>query len=188
MRRRGGLLSPAFADALTNLLIVFVALFILSFIQIHEASKKVIEQPDYRASIIIIAEWSDESNDDVDIYVQNPNEEIVFFTQRDIGWMNLDRDMRGKVLDKSDISRETVTIRKLIPGEYIVNLHMFGKRDPKPTSVKVRVLKTINGYAVISETITLLSVEREEQTIVRFTTDLNGNITDLNKRSKRFIR
>ena len=51
-----------------------------------------------KAEYIITVDWDDSLEDDVDLWVRDPNGEIVSYLQKDAGWLHLDRDDRGVVL------------------------------------------------------------------------------------------
>ena len=69
--------------------------------------------------------------DDVDAVVEDPQGGLVWYHNRDSGLMHLDRDDRGNLADKitskgevisNPINQETVTVRGLQSGEYVINL------------------------------------------------------------------
>lgn len=187
-RPRGGLLSPSFADALSTLIIIFIALFVLTIIRFNDPSKRIIEQLDYRAAFIIIAEWKDGSRDDVDLWVEAPGGMRISYSNKDGGWINLDRDMQGQNFDASGIARETVHIRKITAGEYVVNVHLYAKRTDGPVPVTIKIVRTIGSYTIVHEETIVLNEQREELTVLRFTLNDKGQIVDKNKLSKRLFR
>lgn len=178
----------AFLDLFLNALLGFVFLFIVSWLLINPVAKNKVV--DAKGEFIVTISWEDNNPDDVDLWVQDPIGNKASFRQKDIGVMNLDRDDMGLLNDKivladgkvieAKTNREVLTIRGIIPGEYIVNLHMYNKREKKKsTEVKVDVLK-LNPYAVIATRTITLTKHGEEVTVIRFNVDSDGSITDIN--------
>ena len=138
--------NTAFLDILFNTLLGFVALFFLAFIQMNpkeEENKKNIEA---KAEFVITFTWNSEHDDDVDAYVEDPQGHLVMFKRREDGLMHLDRDDLGHRNDIIQSGEETiqyaenqeiVTIRGIIEGEYTVNIHMYLKKHPNATTVKI---------------------------------------------------
>lgn len=170
----------------------FASLFVLSYIQIKEKNTVSKHNVEIKAEFIITVTWPSEQDCDVDTYVQDSNNSLVFFKAREDGLMHLDRDDLGHTNDlNSDGSvgflenREVVTIRGIVAGEYTVNVHMFAKRKIEgPTPVVVR-LEKINPYKGIINKIVNLENTGDEKTAFRFTLDKNGNILELNDASKK---
>lgn len=183
--------DKAFLDLFLNALLGFVLLFIISWLLINPVAKNKII--DAKGEFIITATWDDESNDDVDLWVQDPEGNIASFRQREVGIMHLDRDDLGMANDKIVLSdgttieiktnREVLTVRGIIPGEYTVNLHMFSKRNDNPTTVKVEIQK-INPYSIVVEKSVILETRGQEVTVIRFTVNQEGNVTKLSELPK----
>jgi len=187
MRRDYG--SPtAFFDLIFNILCCFIVLFSISFLLM---SRKIDEDRKIRANaeFMITSTWPKYSDDDVDTYVEDPLGNIVFFNRREEGLMHLDRDDLGK---RSDTIRtadgtvftvkenqEIVTIRGIIPGEYVVNVHMYYDRSPAvPTPVTVKLEKLNPQVDLITAGKVLLERTADEKTAFRFVIDGSGAVTD----------
>ena len=110
--------------------------------------------------------------------------------------MHLDRDDRGLfadriVLDGKEISnpinQETVTVRALQAGEYVVNLlhYQSNYAEPLPVTVKVEKLNPAVSL-VFYGTRELLGVG-DEQTAVRFTIDSEGAVVGTNELPKALL-
>ena len=187
----------AVIDLLFNTLVGFVFLFVLAFILINPVAKK--SNVEVIAEFIITTSWPDGSADDIDTWVKDPAGNVVGFKQKDRGLMNLDRDDLGrsndtiKTLNGDEIyirqNIEHVTIRGIIPGEYIVNVHLYrraartdvGKADYyELIPVRVNVEK-LNPYGVVYIKDVKLAFKGEEKTVLRFTVNEDGNITDINE-------
>jgi len=123
-------------------------LVIVAVIMMNEKDpkKKVTEA---KAEYMIVVEWPHERDDDVDTYVEDPNGKLVFFRRREDGLMHLDRDDVGWRNDRIQLpdgtfaevklNREVVSLRGIIPGEYVVNVHMYSMRSTDPTPVTIRL-------------------------------------------------
>ena len=144
-----------FVDLLFNVLIGFVFLFIVSFLLINPIAKRA--DIEVKAEFLITVMWPDDLEDDVDTYVEDPVGNLVWFRSREPGLMHLDRDDLGKRNDEVTTAagtilfpenREIVTLRGVIPGEYIINIHMYFKVGQEPVPVTIQIDK-INPYSVV---------------------------------------
>ena len=126
-----------FTDLLFNILVGFAFLFIIAFILIKPEAKK--HDFERRAEFVVVLEWDHDQSDDIDLYVQDPTGGRVSFRNPIVNFMHLDKDDLGYVNDivmnvdgtitKVNINREVVTIRGIIPGEYIINVHYYSTRQ-----------------------------------------------------------
>src|SRR5258708_37767948 len=101
-----------------------------------------------KAEFLITMTWPDEHPDDIDLYVQDPTGKLVWYNQREVGLMTLERDDRGDTNDftmvekkkiRLPIREELVSLRGTLPGEYTVNIHLYQHiaKMPVPVSIKV---------------------------------------------------
>ena len=86
-----------FTDLLFNILLGFTFLFFITILFINPISK--LGNVNLKAEYIITVDWQDNLPDDVDIWVQDPNGEIVSYLKKDAGWLHLDRDDQGIIND-----------------------------------------------------------------------------------------
>ena len=184
----------AFVDFLFILLLAFISMFILALLLINPVPKK--SEIERKAEYIITLEWDDKSHDDIDIWIEDPVNNILSFRNRVAGLMHLDKDDLGQINDVIylpdgtqqviELNREVVTFRGWIKGEYVVNVHMYTKRSDGDASVKVTMLK-INPYKLLWEENILLTQRGQELTVRRFTLNLQGDITKTSTVEKLFI-
>jgi len=183
--------DTAFLDLLFNSLIGFVGLFFLAYILVNPKSEEE-KKLDSKAEFVIIVSWDKDFDDDVDSYVQDPEGHLVSFKRREDGLMHLDRDDLGHRNDvvetqfgeiKFEENREIVTIRGIIPGEYVINVHMYKKMTDKPVTVKIQLDK-INPYSVVVQKEVNLNVAGAEKTAFRFVIDKDGSVTNVNSLPK----
>jgi len=173
--------STSFIDLLFNLLLVFVSLFVLSFILINPQSEQ--NKIDPNAAFLITISWPGSLNDDVDLWVEDPRGNLVFFNRKEAGLMYLDRDDLGRereVITNDDgavisveKNQETVIVRGSMSGEYTINIYMYSKIGDGPVPVMVQVLK-INPFAVIHEETIILKEDSEEKTVIKYSLDKDG--------------
>jgi hypothetical protein len=187
--------SPtAFFDLIFNILCCFVVLFSISFLLM---SRKIEEDKKIRsnAEFMISSTWPKLSDDDIDLYVEDPFGNIVFFRRREEGLMHLDRDDIGRRSDtvrgadgsvyQIEENREIVTIRGIIPGEYVVNVHMYLDRvkdSPTPVTVKVEKLNPL--VTLVTSSTVLIGNTGDEKTAFRFTIDAGGEVTGTSSLAK----
>jgi hypothetical protein len=188
--------NTSFLDLLFNTLVGFVLLFIISFLLINPSLKKADIKT--KAEFMITVTWSDNSRDDVDTWLQDPAGNVVHFRQRDIGMAHLDRDDLGAVNDtirlkdgrtiKYTHNQELTTIRGFITGEWVLNVHMYKKRDPSPTPVEVRIDKLNPKVQTILYKKIVMNQTWEEITIARFVMTSQGDIIDWDDLPKNLLQ
>ena len=184
----------AFIDFLFILLLVFISMFILALLLINPIPKK--SEIERKAEYIITLEWDDKSHDDIDIWIEDPVNNILSFKNKVAGLMHLDKDDLGQINDiiylpdgtrqVVELNREVVTFRGWIKGEYIVNVHMYTKRSDRKASVKIIMLK-INPYRLLWEDNLSLTHQGQELTVRRFTLNQKGDMIKTNTIEKLFI-
>ncbi len=161
--------TVAFIDILFNILIGFVFLFLIAFLLINPITKKNdIISP---AEFLIVLSWPPELNDDIDLWMKGPGGETVGFRSKEVGIFHLERDDLGSANDTIDYlektilvtkNQETIAIRGIYPGEYLVSVMYYATYDfnnpKKNIPINVEVVK-INPYKIIySENKTLTSI------------------------------
>lgn len=187
--------NTSFLDLLFNTLVGFVFLFIISFLLINPSIKKADIKT--KAEFVISVTWDDNSIDDVDTWLQDPVGNVLHFRQKDIGMAHLDRDDLGTINDViilDDGSRveyphnqELTTIRGFIRGEWVLNVHMYNKRDTKPTLVEVRIDKLNPKVETIFYKKIVMKREWEEITVSRFVMTNEGDIINWDDLPKALI-
>ena len=199
-----------FTDMLFNILVGFAFLFIIAFLLIKPEAKK--QDFDRKAEFVVVLEWDHDQPDDIDLYVQDPTRSKVHFRLPITNFMYLDKDDLGYANDivknvdgtitKVNINREVVTIRGIIPGEYIINVHYYSSRNwtgqgtfrntadivservsvdrhgqGKPTGKQLTVkieLHKVDPYKIWWIGEKTFTHRGQEETFVRFTIDQEG--------------
>ena len=186
----------AFIDLLFNTLVGFVFLFVMAFILINPIAKK--SNVEIVAEYIIKITWPTDSPDDIDLWMRDPLGNFVGFKSKDVGLMSLNRDDLGTSNDtvydpkgkpiKVFRNEEMVTIRGIVPGEYIVNVHYYnkkvaveqnGEKNYVPMPIQVQIEK-INPYNVVFAREVFLDRRGHEVTVTRFTVNEDGSVTNFN--------
>ena len=214
-----------FTDMLFNILVGFAFLFIVAFLLIKPEAKK--QDFERKAEFVVVMEWDHDQPDDIDLYVQDPTGNKVHFRLPITNFMYLDKDDLGYANDivknvdgtitKVNINREVVTIRGIIPGEYIINAHYYSSRKAeaalsvlsgerrgdseiisvarhgqgKPTEKELTVkieLHKVNPYKILWIGEKPFNRRGQEETFVRFTIDQQGNlIGGFSHEEKKFV-
>ena len=205
-----------FTDMLFNVLVGFAFLFIVAFLLIKPEAKK--EDFERKAEFVVVMEWDHDQPDDIDLYVQDPTQNKVHFRLPIINFMYLDKDDLGFANDvvrykdgtttKVNINREVVTIRGIIPGEYIINAHYYSAREwtrlgqlttnsdipsrkidskNEPITVKIE-LHRVDPYKIMWVGEKKFFRKGHEETFVRFTIDKFGDqIGGFEYEEKKFV-
>ena len=149
-----------------------------------------------KAEILITVRWEDRHPDDVDTLVEDPQGNLIWYHNRDTGLMHLDRDDRGLFQDRvvldglevsSPINQETVTVRALQPGEYVVNVLHYQSNYPDPLPVTIKVEKLNPEVRLVYYGTRELTGVGDEQTAVRFTIGADGRVTGTNELRKNLL-
>ena len=188
-----------FTDLLFNILVGFAFLFIIAFLLIKpEAKKKDFER---RAEYIVVLEWDAGAKDDIDLYVEDPLGGIASFRHPRVNFMHLDKDDLGVRNDTTvmadgstttiKINREVMTIRGIIPGEWVINAHYYSayayasaNGDSKIISkskddyfITVRIeLHRVNPYQILWVGEKKFTTKGQEETFLRWRIDKMGGI------------
>jgi hypothetical protein len=184
-----------FTDLLFNALLGFVFMFVIAYMLINPQAKS--GAVDIKAEYIITTNWPDNHPDDIDTYVEDPVGDIAWYHSKEAGLVHLDRDDRGNYRDtitvngrkiQNALNQETVTIRGIVPGEYVVNVvhYVANSTDPVPVSVKVERVNP--AVEVLYYDTIYLDHKGQEETVVRFTLDSDGNPSQVNSRFKSLTR
>jgi hypothetical protein len=193
MRRRSEI-GVGFTDLLFNALLGFVVMFVLAFLLINPVARTGAVDP--KAEFLITLTWPDGRPEDVDLYVEDPAANLVWFRQREAGLMHLDRDDLGQRNDFVEVAgrrivnplnQEVVSLRGIVPGEFVVNVHLYRANDGSefPATVKVEKLNpkvNLVFYGSVS-----LSEQGDERTAVRFALGPDGRVRDVNQLAKRIV-
>jgi hypothetical protein len=184
-----------FSVMLFKALQVVAFLFFIALLAINPEAKS--GKIDTKAEFIITMSWPDNHPDDIDLYTEDPLGNIVWYHQREAGFMVLDRDDRGGINNSvvvngqrvtSPMRQETVSIRGIVAGEYTVNVNHYLATTGAPVPVTVKVEKVNPTVQVVSYDTLTVDHTGEELTALRFRLANNGDVIDVNHRDKSLIQ
>ncbi len=179
--------QDAFTDLLFNALLGFGFMFVVAFTLISDPTEA--GKIESKAEVLITVRWEDRHPDDVDTIVEDPQGNLVWYHNRDTGLMHLDRDDRGLYQDRivldgveisNPINQETVTVRALKAGEYVVNVLHYQSNYGEPLPVSVKVEKLNPSVSLVHYGTLELTGVGDERTAVRFNIDANGDVSGTN--------
>ena len=84
--------------------------------------------------------------------------------------------VNGKTLT-NPLNQEVVTIRGIVPGEYVVNLHYYASETHEPVEAMVRVDRVNPVLKVVWYDKVVLEKKGDEKTALRFTVNEDGVLT-----------
>jgi len=198
----------SFLDILMNIILAFVIMFLLAFLQINE---KIVKTPqvESKAEVLVILTWSDYNNDDIDLWMRLPDGQTVNFNTKDMGFAHLERDDRGIGGDIVDLpeggrkfirlNKEVLTLRAMVPGRYDVNVQFYNVNEgvmydePRVTPVKAPfkgkvTLARINpSYEELDVAEVLMSAPGDEKTAFSFTINDELKIVDITHNPVLFV-
>ena len=186
--------ADPFSDLLFNSLLGISLLFFVAILFVNPRTKA--GDVDYKAYFVITVTWADGSPDDVDIWVEDPLSNKLWFRQREVGLLHLDRDDRGMEDDQlqaasevveSALNQEVVTIRGVVPGRYTVNLHYYKSNSGKPVAAVVRIFKLRPDYRVIVDKSLVLEREGAERTVANIKLGLDGEVKTVDQVPRRLV-
>lgn len=185
-----------FTDLLFNALLGFTMLFMIAITAISPPAKKMGDIP-AKAEMIVTTTWADGLSDDVDTWVEAPDGEVVWYRNPDGGLMHLDRDDRGSENDTllvdgkpvvNPLNQEVVTVRGVLPGEYVINVQRYHAADSNVLPVEVNVVKVNPVLKVVYYGKVDLPAQGAERTVVRFTVDRDGAVSGINTLQKQLVQ
>jgi len=180
-----------FLDLLFNTLLVFVFLFIVSSMMIEIEKKK--EGIQTKAEYVITVTWELDNPDDVDSWLRDPAGNIIWFRTKEFGLMHLDRDDLGLDNDKYILpdgtevfypyNQEITTIRGIVPGMWVFNIHLYRKKEMsyQGTKVEVKMEKLNPKVTTVFIRHYTLHQQGDEVTVARFNMSAAGEIIDMDE-------
>lgn len=187
--------TDPFYDMLFNMLIAFVFCFVIALLAFNPQARKVGDVP-AKAEFMVTVAWPDHNPNDIDAWVLEPSGKLLWFRQRDVGLLHLDRDDRGAKNNSvmaggqqvsSGARQEIVTLRGMVAGEYVVNAHYYESVDQQPVDVTVTVVKINPQAEIVFSGTQQIAAKGEERTLVRFSIDSAGQVTEVGTQAKALV-
>lgn len=178
-----------FTDILLNVLMGFSIMVFISFSLIRP--EMLTGDVELNAEYLMTLTWPDGNPDDMDIYVQDPGGNIAWYNSPEAGLLSLERDDRGLYKDtlvvngeriENMLNQESVTMRGIVPGEYVVNVHHYVANGVAPVPVTLKVERINPKLEVVFYGTAELDHRGDEVTMLRFTLDADGNYSNINDR------
>jgi hypothetical protein len=195
MARPKRLQSDPFTDLLFNALLGFTFLFLVAIMFMNPEAKTGIIDP--KAEYIITITWGDNRPEDIDTWVEDPDGRVIWFRNTEAGLLHLDRDDRGLLNDtitingeeiQNPLNQEVVTLRGVVKGEYVVNLHYYNDEGTnKSVDVNVRLVKVNPALEIIYYGTVTMDKQGDEKTAIRFVINRDGKISNINFLPKQIV-
>ena len=172
--------GTVFRDVLLLALIGFVAIVVMMLPHLKPTEE---EAQDHKApgNVIVEMHWPSEHKVDLDLWVKAPGELPVGFWNQGGRTFNLLRDDLGAEGDATDENYEVSYSRGIPPGEYVVNVHMYGA-NRTGTTIPVNVVVSVrlaggDTHQILKSSVKV-SRHNEEKTVFRFRLDDEGSLID----------
>lgn len=177
--------STSFLDVLFSLLLIFVLITTLLKTKTEQdASFK------QNALYLVVLNW--EGDADLDLWAQDPDGRQVGFNRREggdgslcslnrdcLGAKRTEQDSQGQIVSK--VNEEILSIRGIIPGEFIINVHSYNLNDcATPLNATVKLIKIKPFAELVIEKHDFVRTG-EELTYFRFTITKDGTVNDINR-------
>jgi hypothetical protein len=191
-RQRAYGFALSFQDMLMAMIAIYAFLFLIAFALIKPADAK--PGIESKAEYMISLEWPPGNCDDLDLHLLLPDGKEVNFKQREVEHAMLDHDDLGtngvyRIADgtvrRIPEHKEVITLRAIVPGTYVANVHVYAlgdgtpeePSDPKlPFPVKV-TLTRLNPIVVdIAQIEVLMTRLGEQRTAFQFLITERGDV------------
>lgn len=158
----------------------FAAMFLLSLAMITAAQKKEDQSLKRDVEYFIRIEWQGDSDNDVDMWLQDPTGDMIGYKDKQRNHMYLERDNLGNDANlkvPGHINEEVISLLKAVPGWYTLNLHWFERRtDNRNPEISYSIIKMKPTMQTIANGTAALKYKGQELTVLRFRMNKNGDI------------
>ncbi len=183
--------SSALHDIVFLMAAGFFILFMVALWYVNPIAK--LGKIDNKAEFVITMTWPADINSDMDTWVMDPNGILIWYSAKtpNDSPVALERDDLGHsndtiIVDGSPVvikqNQENISIRAILPGEYVVNVFWYSNTSGAvtiPVTLKVEKLNpTVKKIFYTVEPVKF-TYRGQEKTIVRFTVDPDGSVSDV---------
>lgn len=183
----------AWCDMLYGQLATFTFLFIVAFVVLRPEAKKQ-DGVELKAEYLITMTWPDGNLDDVDLHVRLPDGSMVNFRSKEVAYVMLDHDDRGINGQYTNAEgkvmllrghKEVATVRAIVPGTYVANVHIYRvndsyldqKSDPVlPYAVQVTLTRLNPQVEDVASADVVMSEVGQQKTAFAFTVQEDGSV------------
>jgi hypothetical protein len=158
--------------------LVVVVDFLVAVVQMQQA---VIERASFRTpSVSTYGQYAvtltSSTDDDLDLYVRDPDGHVAWFAQLQAGPLSLEHDMiPGRSDPVRDGVHELTTIRESTPGEYVANVDVYDGAAPATATLQLWTLRGFTKRVVLTRRLHLQGVGTE-RTAFRFRLGPSGDV------------
>ena len=184
---------PPYTDLM--MCIVGVTALIMSALLIRPVSESVKDfHP--KAEYLVTLTWDDNKDVDLDLWLTSPSGDVVYYGNKELPNIALDRDSLGKPSNSSKNpdgtvavsgNQEIIAIRAIMPGFYVVSVNYYAGRDENgqgyalhdariPTPFKIELLKVNPKISVVSSYTGTAASVYQTQNVIAFTVLPDGTI------------
>lgn len=121
--------------------------------------------------------WPRKCGADLDLYVRQPDGEIVFFHHKSGSAVHLENDLIPSTGHgyRADLNGERAIVRAVMPGEFVVNVHDYQNTDcVTPIRARVELWRLRGEDARVTRRGLLIDGTGDEQTAFRFSLRPSG--------------
>jgi hypothetical protein len=119
--------------------------------------------------------WPRKCDADEDLYLRQPDGQIVFFGRLNASNAHLEHDLipgRGRYAGQANFER--ITLRGNMPGEYTVNVHTYDDNHCSRTRVRVQLWQLQGDDRLVTSRVLRMVGYGDEQTAFRFSLHAEG--------------
>lgn len=164
-----------------------------------------VAEKDYhpKAEYMIVLNWPDESNVDLDLWLKNPDELLVWYKNKEISNIALDRDSRGSVSNEKKTAdgttvrsgnEEIIAIRSIIPGKYTIAVTYYndnGSVYGNPVSTVEYTVKIYKVNPVMAQIVLehgTMKLIKQIDKVLSFQIDPDGKIEVVTTDPESFLK
>lgn len=179
-------------QSITDFLFILLCCITLFFILTLMDIKKKNEGIKHKAEFVITMTWDKKDQNDMDLWLKDPNGNIIYYKDKQSQAMFLDRDDLGHQNDEIiingvkkiiEINQEIISIRAIVPGRWIVAVHFYKRHDKNPEGtpipVNVQMNKMNPKVKIIFRETKLMRTTWQESTVAIFDMLPDGTITNI---------
>lgn len=180
-RRNPGNAFVVYTDAMTMLFAWAMMIVCMLLISAHLVVQNSNSAPEkHVGEYLVTLTWDNNRDIDLDLWLRDPSKHVIYYGNREAQNISLDRDSRG-FLSNGEMhtdNREVISIRAIIPGDYLVAVGYYSGNDPDMAiDATLRVIKINPEYTEIITEKVHLNFIKESKNVVAFHISENGSVS-----------